>query len=280
MHFDGVVFGGGGCRCFWQAGFWATVAAPLGLEPRVISAVSAGAAFACTAIGGNTDTVVAEFVRQTARNKKNFYPRNLVGSRRAFPHEKIYRDTILNTTDEAMLARLRKGPEIRVLLARPPRRLGTRFAVGLGLATYQAEKMLRPGVHPTWPQRLGFRGTVVSAADCESPQALADLILQSSCMPPLTSVQRRDGNIVVDGAVIDPAPASLLSDAPSTLVLLTGRYADLPQQPGRLYVQPSQPVPIAMWDYASPELVQAAFDLGRRDGDAFVRDAAPRHAER
>ena len=42
--FEAVVFAGGGCRCFWQAGFWEVAAPALGWQPRVAGAVSAGAA--------------------------------------------------------------------------------------------------------------------------------------------------------------------------------------------------------------------------------------------
>ncbi|HSV96461.1 MAG TPA: patatin-like phospholipase family protein, partial [Spirochaetota bacterium] len=37
------------------------------------------------------------------------------------------------------------------------------------------------------------------------------------------------------------------------------------------YVQPSQPSPIAKWDYTSPRGIQEVFDLGRRDGEYFAK---------
>ncbi len=45
--YDAVVFAGGGCRCFWQAGFWTEAAPALELAPRQVAGVSAGSAFAC-----------------------------------------------------------------------------------------------------------------------------------------------------------------------------------------------------------------------------------------
>jgi hypothetical protein len=35
-------------------------------------------------------------------------------------------------------------------------------------------------------------------------------------------------------------------------------------------------VPIAEWDYTRPDLIQATYDLGRRDGEAFARANATR----
>jgi hypothetical protein len=42
------------------------------------------------------------------------------------------------------------------------------------------------------------------------------------------------------------------------------------RDPGRTYLRPSEPVPIARWDYTSAERVRSSFDLGRRDGAAFL----------
>ena len=41
----------------------------------------------------------------------------------------------------------------------------------------------------------------------------------------------------------------------------------LPNVPGREYVQPSEPIPVQMWDYASPDLITQTYDMGRRDGE-------------
>jgi hypothetical protein len=52
---------------------------------------------------------------------------------------------------------------------------------------------------------------------------------------------------------------------------VTRRFRQLPEHSARLYVQPSQPVPVSSWDYTDPRGLQAAFDLGRRDAEAFAR---------
>lgn len=274
--FEGVVFAGGGCRCFWQAGFWSVAAPALNLQPRAISAVSAGSAFACAAAAGILERVLADFVQRTAANPKNFYWGRLLGRQPAFPHGQIYRDAILASFDAAVLDRLHAGPDVRILLARPPRWVPTTLALLAGFVAYRLDRALRKGVHPTWARRLGFSIEVVSAKTCDTADALADLILQSSCMPPLTPIYRRGGMPVVDGGMIDGTPVELLNDCKTVLVLLSRRFAQLPQTPGHCYVQPSAPVPISMWDYASPRLIEQTFDLGRRDGEKFVRSAEER----
>lgn len=266
--FDVVVFGGGGCRCFWQAGFWSVVAPAIDLRPRQVLGASAGAAFACAALAGRIDTMIESFTRRCARNPRNVYPSHLVRRRPIFPHEEIYRGTIFDVIDDAALARLHGGPELRILVARPPggRVLPTLLA---GFAAYKLDTSVRRTLHPSTPRRLGFAPEFVGVRECGSIPDLADLILQSSCLPPLLPIYRRSGAVVIDGAIVGQALVDATPAQPSTLVMLTRPHRTQPDNP-RTYVQPSCKPPIAMWDYASPELIGPTFDLGRRDGEAFL----------
>jgi predicted acylesterase/phospholipase RssA len=280
-QFDAVVFSGGGCRCFWQAGFWEVAAPALPLRPRVIGAVSAGAAMACMVSAGVVRDGLAYFIARVAANRRNVYPLNALKRQPVFPHQQIYRDTILANLDAERLARLHAGPDIRVLVALMPRRLGPRSGYLWGLLAYQAEWLVRPGPHAALGRHAGFVSEVASVHDCRTPDEVADLILHSSCTPPITPVYRRGDRPVLDGGLIDSAPVETIpAPPPPTLVLLTRQYPSesIPRLPGRVYVHPSEPVPVHKWDYTNPTRVQATYDLGRRDGERFAarvgRDAA------
>jgi predicted acylesterase/phospholipase RssA len=272
--FEAVVFAGGGCRCFWQAGFWSVAAPSFDLAPRVVGAVSAGAAIACAALGGVLDQVLHDFKQRTARNERNFYPSNLTSPDPVFPHERIYRETLLGNLCDEVLDRIRRGPELRVFLARPPAWLGAGSGVAVGLLTSELDRRIRGQVHPVWARCIGFRGEVASANSCASGEELADLVLQSSCTPPMTPLYRRGERIVLDGGLVDTVPVETVAEAKTALVLLTRPHARaaFPQIPGRTYVAPSRAIPVAKWDYTSPGLIQQTYDLGRRDGEAFVAE--------
>ena len=194
--YSAVVFAGGGSRCFWQLGFWAEAAPALGLAPRTVAGVSAGAAIAAAILAGCGDRALSEFKKATARNARNMYLGNILRREPVFPHERMYRDAILTTIDKDALRRLKDGPDLRVLLARPPARLGSRFGVLVGILCYELEKRVSGGVHAALARRIGFTPEVVSAQTCDTPDDLADLILHSSCIPPVTSVLQRDGRSV------------------------------------------------------------------------------------
>ncbi len=238
----------------------------------MVGAVSAGSAFACAVFAGVLDDVVEDFKTRSANNPRNIYPRNLLRSEPVFPHEAIYRATIIHHMDDAALQRIRSGPDIRILLARPPRWLGARTGMVVGMLAYQLDRAARDQVHPNWARRLGFEGESVSARSCANGHELADLILQSSCTPPITPLYRRDARAVLDGGLVDAVPVETVDGATSVLVMLSRHHgaSALPRIPGRTYVQPSRRPPIEKWDYSSPELIQQTYDLGRRDAEAFV----------
>ena len=271
-RFDSVVFAGGGCRCFWQVGFWEVAAPALGLRPGVAGAVSAGAAMACLIFADAIADGIAEFKGRVAANRRNVYVLNALKRQPVFPHLQIYRDTILATLDAARLATLHAALDIRVLVALVPRWLGPRSGFLLGLLAYEAERLRSDGPHMALGRQAGFLPEIGSVRDCRTPTEIADLILHSSCTPPITPVYRRGTRAVLDGGLIDSAPVETIPNPRArTLVLLTRQHppASIPRVDARTYVQPSEPVPIHKWDYTSAARVQATYDLGRRDGERF-----------
>lgn len=273
--FDAVVFSGGGSRCFWQVGFWEIAAPELGISPRVVAGSSAGSAMACLIFSGKAQRGIDYFKKITAVNESNFYPKNIFSKKPVFPHYNMYRDTLLHSLDGDGFNTLKSGPDVRALVTRPPRYLGPQSGTVVGLLAYALEKHTVNPVHQKFAYRLGFRGEVGSVRECSSAEQVADMVLQSSCTPPMVPIQLRGRGPVLDGGLIDNVPVSAIGpDAGKTLLLLTRLYpqSHFPQDENRVYVQPSQKVPIGKWDYTSPDLVDRTVDHGRRDGEAFVRE--------
>jgi len=274
-HIRQVVFAGGGNRCFWQAGFWSSVASRTGLAPERAVAVSAGSALACAIFADRIEQALTLTCEAMAANPRNRYWGNLWKADPVFPHAAIYRGILLDALDTGALARLRQGPELLVEITRFPAWMNAISAVLMGLGAYQLEKQLFHPVHPTWGRRLGFRPEFVPVRDCADAEALAGLILASSCTPPFTPLMRWQDRPALDGGLVDNVPVAPTVNSPGpTLVLLSRPYRDLPRIPGRLYVQPSQPVPVSAWDYTDPQAVEATFRQGQRDGERFLADQA------
>lgn len=270
--FTSVVFAGGGSRCAWQVGFWQEIAPSLKTGPRAVGAVSAGAAMACFVFSGNASAAMDYFQEITGRNPKNFYPENIFKGSPLFPHLEMYRSTLLKVLDRRALEMLHAGPEIRILITRPPVWAGPRLAFVLGFLCYQIEKSLLAPLHPKLTTAIGFRPEIVSVRHCTTPQMLAHLILASSCTPPFTPVLQWDNAVALDGGLIDNVPYRAIDDVGGyTLFLLTRSYREnsLPAIPGHTYAQPSRPITISKWDYTNPSGLLETYELGRADGRRF-----------
>jgi predicted acylesterase/phospholipase RssA len=273
-EFKSVVFAGGGSRCFWQLGFWSTAAPALNLQPSVIASVSAGAAFACFAVSADAEYVLKYFKKVTGLNRKNFYPENLFRKAPMFPHYNMYRDTILHLTDKSAYEKLINGPDIRILITRPPVWMGARLAAFIAVTGYNIEKHIVYPLHPQFSGRIGYKGEIVPIKNCNTREEVADLILQSSCAPPLLPVMKRNNKVVLDGGIIDNVPLFILNNCSGKkLVLLTRSYKKnlVPESDDVVYVQPSEKIRIKKWEYTDPEGLQYVYDLGRRDGELFAK---------
>ena len=276
-QYENVVFAGGGNRCFWQAGFWSVAADALDLRPQRVRAVSAGAAIACTLFSGNFNAGFEQYKRALAANDSNFRLGNLLRDEPVFPHGNMYRAAILASIDGPGLRRMQQGPEISVLVACPPDWASPGLALLLGMIAGGVDEWGNECVHSNFGSRIGFRPMFISVRECATPDSLADLIIASSCIPPLTPQAVRNGICLLDGGVVSTVPIEgLTEDQGQTLVLLTRRFVALPSVPGRTYVQPSQAIPANAWDYTDEAAVQLTFDLGRRDGERFCAALASR----
>lgn len=275
MEFKNAVFAGGGSRCMWQLGFWdGANAAGLGLSETVdfAASTSAGCAMATAALLNRAGEALELFKELTSQNPRNIYWRNLrPGSGEPLlPHQNMYRWALkrfLTPHDLQLLA----GKRLAFLMARYPRYLPSGIGAAIAFSVYGFEKRVKDVLHPTWTQLLGFEPIVRGNQEASDINDLINIILACSCVPPVLPSPGYKGMRVLDGGVIDNVPAHLAEDREgATLVLLSKQYKQpLPVTSRRIYVQPSKPILMDKFDYANPEGVQAAYDLGLADGLNF-----------
>jgi len=279
MRSLGLTLAGGGNRAFWQLGmlerWWKE------LEPRLasVAACSAGASMAVTWLSGRQNETHEYWLGRRARVTRNFEWGRLLTGRRPTPHEPIYRDTLRYSLADGGLERIRALPfPLLILTAAFPGWMPVSLATVAGMTAYSIERQLAMGkLHPRSGRVIGFQPVVVDARTCEAPEDLVDLVLASSATPPFTSIGNHRGRRLLDGGMVDNAPAFVAERATGVkrnLVLLTRPYPDasVGWKGMRLYLCPTEPVPINRWDYTSAERVDATVSLGRLDAD---RHAGP-----
>lgn len=273
--YDSLVFAGGGNRCFWQAGFWEEFTRNVEVKPASIASVSAGSAISCAIFANRIKETLEATMEVQSTNLKNRYWSRALQGKNVHPHSDLYRQIIHKALDEQSLQTLKEGPANRILLAEIPSWLGARSAVLVGMLAYQLEKKLRHPVHPSWGRKIGFRSRFVTANSCNTVDELADLILSSSCTPPFTPIMRHQGDVVLDGGMVDNVPIHGVDTSNSkTLVMLSRPYASLPKTPNVHYVAPSKKPPIESWDYTSPDRVLETYQQGKSDAKLHLRAMA------
>ena len=272
-----LTLAGGGNRAFLQLPILEAWWGVLGGRVAAIAACSAGASMAVTFLSGRAPETHAYWLRRREAVRRNFAWGRLLRGQRPTPHLPIYRDTTLFSLADGGFERIRSLPfPVRILMAEVPFNAPVPLAVAAGFAAYSLERGMDHGkLHPDSGRRLGFRPFVVDAREAESAEELADLVLASSATPPFLPVYRIRGRRVVDGGMVDNAPAFAAEEgtgARRSLVLLTRWYP--PARVGfrghRWYLAPSQAVPISRWEYTRPDLVEATRRLGAREAERLA----------
>ena len=264
--FDKVVFAGGGHRCWWQAGFWEVLRAEIELRPRVIGATSMGAFMACLVHANDSRRALAWYELNLFRKDAPL-----------FRQGGIYRKSMRAVLGgEHFRQLLWAAPEIRIGCALPPPTLTERQLRRVSWREYRRDARLMPAaLHARSERTAMFVPHVKRLQDCRTERELFDLLQAASALPPLVPPVELDGVPACSGSLVDPVPVDLVADVPGqTLVLTTRTYnrkTPVFALEGRLYVQPSVPLPVGSWDFTSPQRFLKAYEQGRVDAESFLK---------
>jgi predicted acylesterase/phospholipase RssA len=273
----GITFAGGGNKSFYLFGLMRRWRDRLLPRVRVMTACSAGACIAALLLSEREREVEEFWRRRCGGLTSNFQWRRLLKWQRPTPHGELYRELLLQAFSGGGYERLRSRPfPILVLTAGFPTRMPPFAAALLGLCAYSLDHGRKAERCAPVAPRLGFIPVVFDARQCASPDELADLIIASSATPPFTPVGRFRDRRLLDGGIIDPAPAFLADAAPGverSLVLLTaprpeGSHGETGR---RLFIAPGAPLPIRTWDFTRLDLLEATIAAGERDAEVYGR---------
>jgi hypothetical protein len=190
----------------------------------------------------------------------------------------MYRAVLADVLTDGGMKALREGPEVDILLCRPPRSFSparvTALLLGIGLGRRLSSERLVSALVRTGRLSPEF----VPVKSCRDAAEVTDLILASSSTPPFTPLCRFQGRHTLDGGVLESVPVSgLRPSATRALVLITsGQFrftppASLPRRTSLTTIAPSRHIEGDPWDYANPQLLDACYALGQEDGARFLQ---------
>jgi hypothetical protein len=268
--FDQVVFSGGGLRCFWQGGFIDVVRDAIGLEPARLSSVSGGAlsaaGFICRCGPRVLEVMCARFAEADSNVAWDTFDQDGMT-----PHQRIYREVVDDVIDADARAQIAAGPPWQVLLGHPPSSGWPKATGTAAVAAYEAELHTRGSPHFSAPEKLGVTSSLVDARAAAREGTLTDLICAAAVIPPVFEPPLWQGKPVIDGGMADQAPLPEPNEG-ETLVLLTRRYDEVPDVPGRTYLWPRDETPADKIDFTDPDKLRGTWDCGVEDGRRYLRD--------
>ncbi|EDL49022.1 Patatin-like phospholipase family protein [Erythrobacter sp. SD-21] len=233
----------------------------MSLDVKRVSGVSGGALSAAAWLGNREQDLLMLMTEAFRINDANFDR----GSSNFTPHQEIYRAVVDTTLDKEAIERICDGPEYQVHLSCPPKPLPARLAASFYGVAYKVDQFVRGTPHLVIPKKAGLGGLCVDARLAAREGKLVDLVCAAATIPPLFDVPCWDGDRVLDGGMLDKAPMPQ-PDRGRTLVLLSSRYANLPQTCRRTYVQPSEEVAADKIDFSDATKVERTWAQGEKDG--------------
>lgn len=266
--FDQVVFSGGGLRCFWQGGFMHVLRHRRRIHPARVCGVSGGALSVVSFVADRGPVLLDRMMRAFAEQDSNVDLDAVAEGERITPHQRIYQRVVREVIDAEAERAVAEGPVCQIMIARPPGRAPALTGTLMTLA-YEAELHLRSSPHFCWPQAVGLGQERVDARMAAREGRLAELVIAAATIPPVFAVPHWDGRPVVDAGMCDQAPMPE-PDAGRTLVILTRKYRSVPDVPGRVYVEPSEAVPVDKIDFTDPLKLRQTWDQGERDAELFL----------
>jgi predicted patatin/cPLA2 family phospholipase len=271
---------GGGCKAFYALGVGSELK-KWGVKIKEVSGVSAGSAMGLCLICGTEETTVEFFEEITRRNDSNFKMSNLFfRDEKVFPHETMYRRTIRYAMDWEKIKSSQTKVYVVTVKAIPKKdeSLKSRFEVAKLIAeTAQAyikdEKDRIAGIPCNRIQEVlkkwNMTEVIFTEKDFVSPENLEQIIMNSSSIPPVVSLQDSNNEYYLDGGLINNLFLESFSPSNPKIGIYYEDSTLIGKDPKILndsfLIRPSEPLPITSFDYTNPKGVRATFELGKRD---------------
>ncbi|MCC5815542.1 MAG: patatin-like phospholipase family protein [Leptospira sp.] len=270
---------GGGCKAFYGLGVGLELK-KWGVRLKELSGVSAGSAMALCLVSNAEEEAVEFFEEITRRNDSNFKISNLFFGEKVFPHESMYRRTIRYAMDWNRIKNTDFKVFIQAVKAIPKKEesIKSKFEIAKLIAeTAQAftrdERDKNAGIPCNRIQdvlkKWNMTDVIFTEKDFESPDILEQIIMNSSSIPPVVSLQNAKNEYYLDGGLTNNLVLEYFNERIPKIGIYyedTTLIGKKPEILNETYLmKPSIPLPITSFDYTNPQGVRETFELGKKD---------------
>ena len=245
------------------------VRTPLQLEPERVTGVSGGALSAACFIGECGRALLQNMGAAFDNVDSNVDLDGDEPGEGLTPHQTVYCQVVRETLHREIEQKVAHGPQFQVLLAHPPSQAHPKASTLPLSIVYWLDLQIRSTPDLKFTQWVGLEQDMVDAREAARQGKLVDLICNAAVIPPVFNFRGWKGKKVIDGAMACKAPLPN-PDRGNTLILLTRRFRNLPNDSRRVYVEVSEETPADKLDFTDRKAIEATWEMGRRDGERFL----------
>jgi len=273
-----LAIAGGGCKAFYGLGVGYQLR-QWGVKFKGLSGVSAGAAMILGIVSESEEKGLEYLATLAQRNSSNFKFSRILQGKTPFPHENMYRrtirysiniDKIRNTSIKIFIHAIAAIPKLdnyKDIINKTKIIPQTARAFILdeadkvkGIPCDRVEKM---------KDKWNFKQIIYTNNDLKDSRVVEQIILNSSSIPPVISLQNQGSTYFFDGGLTNNLPLEVFPTKDKKIGIYYEDSTIIGKNPevlkNTLLIKPSRELKVSSLDYTNPEGIIDAFELGKRD---------------
>lgn len=277
-----LAIAGGGCKAFYGLGVGYQLR-KFGIKFKGISGVSAGAAMILGIVSESEELGLNYMASLAQRNTSNFKLSRILKGQTPFPHENIYRRTIRYSIDIEKIRNTNIKIYIQTIAAIPKidkftdminkTKIIPQTASAFILDEADKLKGIPCDRVEKIKEKWNFREIIYTNEDLQDSQIVEQIILNSSSVPPVISLQNKDSTYFFDGGLVNNLPLEVFPIKEKKIGVyyedstIFGKDSEILRN--TFLIRPSRELKVTSFDYTNPSGIIDAFELGKRDALAL-----------
>lgn len=275
-----LAIAGGGCKAFYGLGVGYQLRR-WGVRFKALSGVSAGSAMILSIVSESEKIGLDYIASLMQRNPSNFNLSKILQGKSPFPHETMYRRTIRYSIDINKIRNTNIKIYIHAIAAIPKMdsfkdlinktKVITQTASAFLLDEVDKDKGIPCNRVEKIMEKWNFREITYTNSDLKDSSVVEQIILNSSSVPPVISLQNEESTYYFDGGLTNNLPLEVFPERDKKIGIYYEDSTVFGKSPeilkNTLLIKPSRELKTKSFDYTNSEAIIDAFELGVRDAN-------------